>query len=121
MPTPEHHAHAARVDSVFAALADPTRRRLLEAMSHGESVTATSLASQLPISRQAVAKHLAALRNASLAEAERTGRETHYTLQTRPLVDAARWIQEVGGEWDRHLRSLKRSLERWSSDDKPLR
>lgn|SRR5688572_12774837 len=116
MPTPEHLQHAARVDGVFAALADPTRRRLLEEMSHGGPVTATSLAGRLPISRQAIAKHLAALREAELAQAERTGRETLYTLRTRALVDAARWIQDVGGEWDRHLRALKRSLERWSAE-----
>lgn len=117
MPTPEHFAYAKQVDSVFAALADPTRRRLMERMSHGDPVTATALSREFPISRQAVTKHLAALREANLAHVERNGRETHYTLQTRPLVDAARWIQEVGGEWDRHLRALKRSLERWGANE----
>jgi DNA-binding transcriptional ArsR family regulator len=117
VPTPHHQAHDARVDSVFAALSDPTRRRMMETMAHGEPVTATSLAQELPISRQAVAKHLAALRAAELAGVERSGREARYTLETEPLVDAARWIQEVGGEWDRRLRALKRSLERWATED----
>jgi DNA-binding transcriptional ArsR family regulator len=100
------------VDSVFAALADPTRRRMVEAMSHGDPVTATSLARELPITRQAIAKHLAALRDAELARCERSGREARYTLETQSLVHAARWIQEVGGEWDQHLRALKR----WAAD-----
>ena len=117
MLTPDHHAHAEHVDNVFAVLSDPTRRRMMETMSHGEPVTATSLARELPITRQAVTKHLTALQEAHLAHVERAGRETHYTLQTRPLVDAARWIQDVGGEWDRHLRALKRSLERWGEND----
>jgi DNA-binding transcriptional ArsR family regulator len=115
-PSPHHREHAARVDAVFSALSDPTRRRMMETMSHGEPVTATALAGALPISRQAVAKHLAVLREARLARAERAGRETRYSLETRPLVEAARWIQTVGGEWDRHLRALKRSLERWGAE-----
>ncbi len=109
--------HSQSVDAVFSALADPTRRRMLETMSHGDPVTATALARQLPISRQAVAKHLAALHAARLAKVERQGRETLYSLQTQPLRDAARWIQTVGGEWDRHLRALKRSLERWGREE----
>jgi DNA-binding transcriptional ArsR family regulator len=86
---------------------------MVEAMARGRPVTATSLAGQLPISRQAVAKHLAALRAAKVASAERSGRETLYSLETDTLLDAARWIQIVGGEWDRRLRALERSLKGW--------
>jgi DNA-binding transcriptional ArsR family regulator len=102
---------AAAVDSVFAALADPTRRRLVETLAAGSTVTASALAADLPISRQAVAKHLAQLRRARLVRAERVGRETRYRLRAEPLADAAEWIARVGGEWDERLEALRRLLE----------
>jgi DNA-binding transcriptional ArsR family regulator len=104
----------AAVDAVFTALADPTRRHLIEGLSRGGTVTASGLASELPISRQAVAKHLAALREAKLVDCSRVGRETRYELRPERLEDAARWIESVGAEWDERLGSLKRSLERRS-------
>jgi ArsR family transcriptional regulator, cadmium/lead-responsive transcriptional repressor len=97
-------------DAVFAALADPTRRRVIESLASGETATATGLARELPISRQAVAKHLAALRAAELVSVDRVGRETRYRLQPRPLADAAGWIARVGGEWDSRLGDLERLL-----------
>ncbi|MDX6637898.1 MAG: hypothetical protein QOJ01_1409 [Solirubrobacterales bacterium] len=100
----------AGVDAVFAALADPTRRSLLERLSARPSTTATALAAELPITRQAVAKHLALLRGARLVNAERVGRETRYRLDARPLDDAARWIAQVGAEWDGRLAELNRLL-----------
>jgi DNA-binding transcriptional ArsR family regulator len=100
-----------RVDAVFTALADPTRRRILERLARGGTLTATGVAERLPISRQAVAKHLAALRSAKLVSSERVGRETHYRLHPHPLGDAARWIQTVSAEWDQRLEALRRSLE----------
>jgi DNA-binding transcriptional ArsR family regulator len=104
-------ATAQPVDAVFAALADPTRRGVIEALATGGTVTATGLAGDLPISRQAVAKHLAALRAARLVRAQRVGRETRYELDARPLEDAAQWIARVGGEWDERLGGLTRLLE----------
>jgi DNA-binding transcriptional ArsR family regulator len=98
------------VDAVFTALADPTRRSVLETLAVGGSATATSLASGLPVSRQAVAKHLCALQEADLVSCERVGRETRYTLEPAPLTDAARWMAGVGGEWDRRLAALGRML-----------
>ena len=100
----------ATVDAVFSALADPTRRRVIEALASGSPVTSTGLAAELPVTRQAVAKHLAALRAAELVRAARVGRETRYTLEPRPLGDAARWIARVGGEWDERLGDLGRLL-----------
>jgi DNA-binding transcriptional ArsR family regulator len=102
------HRH---VDSVFGALADPTRRRLVETLARGGTVTATRLAEQLPISRQAVAKHLAALRGAELVTSTRVGRETRYELRPQPLDDAAGWIQMVSAEWGERLDALRRSVE----------
>ena len=75
-------------------------------------MTASGLASQLPITRQAVAKHLSALRGADLVSASRMGRETHYKLRPQPLDEAAHWIQMVSAEWDDRLEALRRSLER---------
>jgi DNA-binding transcriptional ArsR family regulator len=102
---------AARVDAVFAALADPTRRRVIETLAGGATVTASGLATELPISRQGVAKHLAALRRARLVRAERVGRETRYSLDGAPLEDAARWIARVGAEWDGRLVDLQRLID----------
>jgi DNA-binding transcriptional ArsR family regulator len=100
----------ARVDAVFSALADPTRRRLIQSLSRGNEVTATGLAAELPISRQAVAKHLAALRDARLVSSARVGRETRYELRPEPLDEAAAWIESVGAQWDERLGALRRSL-----------
>jgi DNA-binding transcriptional ArsR family regulator len=99
-----------QVDEVFSALADPTRRRVLETLARGQTVTASGLAQRLPISRQAVSKHLASLRQARLVSSERVGRETVYELRPGPLEDAAAWIERVGAEWDRRLDALRRSL-----------
>ena len=96
-------------DAVFAALADPTRRHLLEALAR-QPASATRLAAELPISRQAVAKHLAGLHAAHLVRAERAGRETLYSLHPEPLSDAAEWIARVGSEWDERLAGLRRHL-----------
>jgi DNA-binding transcriptional ArsR family regulator len=101
-----------QVDGIFAALADPTRRRVVEKLARGGTVTASGLAQQLPITRQAVAKHLSALEGAELVTATRMGRETHYKLRPQPLDDAAHWIQMVSAEWDDRLEALRRSLEK---------
>ena len=103
--------NATTADAVFAALADPTRRRMLEALAARPFGTATGLAAELPITRQAVAKHLAALRRARLVDAERTGRETRYTLETAALDEVSSWVAAVGGEWEARLGDLKRTLE----------
>jgi DNA-binding transcriptional ArsR family regulator len=101
------HRH---VDAVFGALADPTRRRVVETLSRGGTVTASGLANQLPMTRQAVSKHLSALQGAELVSASRVGRETHYKLRPQPLDEAAHWIQTVSAEWDDRLEALRRSL-----------
>jgi DNA-binding transcriptional ArsR family regulator len=100
----------APADAVFAALADPTRRRMIETLAARPSATASGLARELPITRQAVAKHLSALRAAHLVRAARQGRETHYSLETEPLAEVGAWAERVGAEWDRHLGRLARAL-----------
>ena len=95
--------------AVFSALADPTRRRLLSAIS-AHPATATELAGELPISRQAVVKHLNMLAQAGLLEREREGRDVRYRVTPEPLSDAVTWIADVGGEWDSRLAALRSSL-----------
>jgi DNA-binding transcriptional ArsR family regulator len=99
-----------RAGAVFGALSDPTRRALLEAIASQPAATATELAAELPISRQAVAKHLTALADAGLIEHQRSGREVHYRVTPAPLSDAVSWMAEVGGQWDERLGRLKRTL-----------
>jgi DNA-binding transcriptional ArsR family regulator len=102
---------ADRAGAVFGALSDPTRRALLQAIAAQPAATATELASDLPISRQAVQKHLSALADAGLIEHERAGREVHYRVTPEPLSDAVSWMAEVGGQWDTRLATLRRTLD----------
>jgi len=99
-----------RVDAVFQALADPNRRFVLESLADRESATATELAAALPVTRQAVAKHLGLLRTAELVEATRVGRELRYRLTPAPLGDAVEWMEQVGAQWDERLAALGRHL-----------
>ena len=99
-----------RVDAVFQALADPNRRFVLETLADRGSATATELAAALPVTRQAVAKHLGTLREAQLVEPTRTGRETRYHLRPEPLGDALDWMERVGTQWDARLVALRHHL-----------
>jgi DNA-binding transcriptional ArsR family regulator len=95
---------------VFDALADPNRRYVVEALAERETATATELAAELPVTRQAVAKHLAALNEAGLVESRREGRETRYELTPAPLAAAMDWMAGVGAEWDSRLARLRTHL-----------
>jgi DNA-binding transcriptional ArsR family regulator len=96
-----------RAGAVFVALADPTRRAVVRSLAERQTVTASALAAQLPITRQAVTKHLATLAHAGLVEGHREGRETRYRLTPAPLDDAVRWMAEVGAAWDDRLAKLR--------------
>ena len=91
---------------MFAALADPTRRQVVETLSQQPDLTASLLATELPMTRQAVTKHLAALDRAGLVRGVREGREMRYSLTPAPLTDAMRWMDEVGAQWDERLARL---------------
>jgi DNA-binding transcriptional ArsR family regulator len=93
-------------DHVFAALGDPTRREVLALVGRRGPLTATELAERLPVSRQAVMKHLDQLRDAGLVASEKDGRAVRYTLCADPLDDAAAWMAGVGAAWDRRLGAL---------------
>jgi ArsR family transcriptional regulator, cadmium/lead-responsive transcriptional repressor len=97
--------------AVFGALADPTRRRLLATIADRPPATATELASELPISRQAVIKHLSALADAGLLDRQRSGREVRYRVTPAPLSGAVSWMAQVGGQWDDRLAALKTSFD----------
>ena len=84
-----------KADETFTALSDPTRRSIVEALARNGSCTATQLASDLPITRQAVAKHLGHLHRAGLVTPQRRGRETHYSLVPRNFGSAIRWLENI--------------------------
>jgi DNA-binding transcriptional ArsR family regulator len=103
---------SANVDAVFSALADPTRRSLLEEVARRGEATPTELAAQAPVTRQAVAKHLGVLADAGLVEPRRAGRETRYRPTPSPFSDAIAWMVDVGGQWDDRLAALERASAR---------
>ncbi|MGW0658073.1 ArsR/SmtB family transcription factor [Streptodolium elevatio] len=96
---------------MFTGLADPTRRRILELLAQKGVGTATSLATELPVTRQAVVKHLAVLDRAGLVKAEAVGREVRYRVEPEPLAAAARWMSLRAAEWDRRLSVIKEIAE----------
>ena len=99
------------VDAVLAALADPMRRRVLDVLaSHGES-TATVLATDLPVTRQAVGQHLGLLERVALVTSRRVGRERRYTVRPEALTAAARYLMLVAARWDTRLAAIKRLAE----------
>jgi DNA-binding transcriptional ArsR family regulator len=98
-------------DELFAALSDATRRQILRAVAEQGPVTATALADGLPVSRQAVAKHLSLLRGAGLVTAERSGRETRFTAATGPLDDLVTWAESAGRRWEDRLARLRRRFD----------
>ena len=96
-----------RTDLIFSALADPTRRQVIRALSEQGPATATGLAANLPVTRQAVTKHLSALANAGLVTSSRRGREKLYQISPRPLTDAVSWMATLGARWDDRLAALR--------------
>jgi DNA-binding transcriptional ArsR family regulator len=102
---------AADVDRIFGALADPTRRRLLELLGSRNAGSATALAAEMPVSRQAVAKHLAILEESELVQSHRSGRELLYTVRPERLVETSSWMAALAAGWEVRLQMLKRIAE----------
>jgi ArsR family transcriptional regulator, cadmium/lead-responsive transcriptional repressor len=104
---------SSRADPVelVAAVTEPTRRRLLDLLLERGESTPTSLAEGLPVSRQAVSKHLAVLERAGLIDGKRSGREMHYRINIERLDDATRSLTELASAWDRRLLRIKRLAE----------
>src|SRR5215472_12453910 len=103
-------------EQVFAALADPSRRAIVAALASGGPATATDLAQRLPITRQAIAKHLALLAGAGLVTAEPgERRRVRYRLRSAPMQVAQQFLAALGRDWDRSLGALKDHLDRSAS------
>lgn len=99
------------IDGVLGALSDPMRRQLLDLLAKEGEATATTLAEGLPVTRQAVVKHLAVLDAAGLVGGNRIGREVRYTVQPAALNATAQWMTSLADDWDRQLARLKRIAE----------
>jgi DNA-binding transcriptional ArsR family regulator len=99
------------VDQVFAALADPTRRQLLEALAQRPPCSATALAEGLPVSRQAVAKHLVTLRHSQLVTSHRAGKEVLFSVCPDQLTATASWMTTLAATWTERLQLLKQQAE----------
>ncbi|HET9895387.1 MAG TPA: metalloregulator ArsR/SmtB family transcription factor [Streptosporangiaceae bacterium] len=98
-------------EQVFAALADPTRRAILAALATGGPATATDLAASLPITRQAIAKHLALMAEAGLVTPEPgERRRVRYRLQSAPVQLAQQFLAALANDWDNRIDALKRHL-----------
>jgi DNA-binding transcriptional ArsR family regulator len=99
------------VEEVLGALADPTRRDLLEQLSAHGYATATMLAEELPISRQAVVQHLAVLDAVGLVQGQRFGRERRFVVCPQRLSEAARWMDLLAARWDQRLAVIRQLAE----------
>jgi DNA-binding transcriptional ArsR family regulator len=104
---------------VFVALADPTRRKMIEQLSVLGPVTITQLTEVFPISRQAVTKHLDTLSDAGLVDTERRGRERIVTFRPEPLHEAIDWVAAIEARWDLRLAALAQFLAAEATDHEP--
>jgi DNA-binding transcriptional ArsR family regulator len=108
-------------DELWSAIADPSRRRVLDlVVSHGD-VSASWLAGRVPFSRQAVAKHLVVLERAGLISRRKQGREVLYHVQADRLDQATRAVAELAAQWDRRLTAIKRLAEAAHAENKNRR
>ncbi|MEU0790095.1 metalloregulator ArsR/SmtB family transcription factor [Amycolatopsis sp. NPDC005961] len=98
-------------DDLWSAIGDPTRRRMLDLLLNEGSATATSLSEHLPVTRQAVAKHLTVLDRVGLVYATAAGREKQYRVDEAQLARAVAQLADVGAAWDARLRRIKRIAE----------
>jgi DNA-binding transcriptional ArsR family regulator len=99
-------------DDLWSAVGDPTRRRVLDLLLLDGHGTATSLSEQLPVTRQAVARHLTVLEQVGLVHGATAGRERRYRVDDQQLARAAAQLESVGSAWDGRLRRIARIAER---------
>jgi DNA-binding transcriptional ArsR family regulator len=110
-PRPGWEPGPAEPDDILAAMADPTRRQLLETLAASGPATATELAVGLPVSRQAIAKHLTVLRSAGLVVKHKEGRDVRFAVRTQGLTHTAAWLAALATEWDDRLAAIRRIAE----------
>ena len=106
-------------DELWSAIADPSRRRVLDLLVQGGEATASSLALEVPFTRQAVAKHLAVLEGAGLVTRRKEGREVLFRVDPARLDDASRALTRVATDWDQRLAVIKRLAEAAHQASKP--
>jgi DNA-binding transcriptional ArsR family regulator len=112
-------SQASEDEQLWEAVADPSRRKVLDLiLAHGQA-TPTALAAELPFTRQAVAKHLTVLTRAGLVEAHRQGREVRYSVRLERLDAAAQAMAAAAAQWDRRLHAIKRLAETQASTAPP--
>lgn len=99
------------VDKVLVGLSDPTRRTVLLVLARTGGATASELADLLPVSRQAIGKHIATLIDAGLVTRTKHGREVVFRPDKQPLIDAGHWLIDLAESWDDRLAALKRVAE----------
>jgi len=105
------------IDDVFKALADPTRRRLLDELFEEDGQTLSALEQRLPMSRFGVAKHLKVLEGAGLVTTRKRGREKLHFLNPVPIREVHdRWVSKYAEPWAQALTGLKRDLEEENHD-----
>jgi DNA-binding transcriptional ArsR family regulator len=109
----------AEEDALWAAVADPTRRRVLDALLERGEASTTMLAEDLPVTRQAVAKHLVVLNRVGLVEGRRRGREVRYAVHPERLDAASEAMARVAAQWDRRLARIKRLAESIQAETQP--
>lgn len=104
------------VDRVLSAMADPTRRLILELLGRGGALSASAMAATLPISRQAVVQHLAVLAQSGLVTSRKSGREVLFSVRPEAVAGTASWMNTLAETWADRLAGLKQVAERQPPD-----
>jgi DNA-binding transcriptional ArsR family regulator len=105
-------------DVLWSAVADPSRRRVLDLLVRGGEASASALAEQVPFSRQAVSKHLVVLEEVGLISRRKQGREVLFSVDAERLDQATRAMTELASRWDRRLGAIKRLAEAAHAEEK---
>jgi DNA-binding transcriptional ArsR family regulator len=110
--------HSSDGDDLWEAMADPTRRKLLDLLVAQGHATATTLTAEMPVSRQAISKHLLLLQRVGLIDGHRQGREVRYEVREQRLAEATGALSEVANRWARRLRAIKQLAEQAHAADR---
>jgi DNA-binding transcriptional ArsR family regulator len=113
--------HSSDDDELWETIADPTRRKLLDLLVARGRATATTLTADMPVSRQAISKHLALLQRVGLIDGHREGREVLYQVREQRLAEATTALSDVANRWDRRLQAIKQLAEQAHSADRSIR
>jgi DNA-binding transcriptional ArsR family regulator len=111
MSNPDSRHNSGNQAVVFAALGDATRLSLIAKLCDAESLSVVQLTKGLPLTRQAVSKHLRVLETAGIVRCDRIGRESHYAYVAKPVSDASAYLRQVSQHWDGALSRLKSFVE----------